>query len=126
LAEKLAALADGRDEHLRTGILTPGFDLAPAFPRKTQWLLGVCSPLQWRNRPRFSRSSRTPDGVQLTTFKERVSYDRLPEICKRKIARPNQRPTLPPQAARILFPSPWFAIKPGPGIGRRQGLMISD
>jgi hypothetical protein len=47
--------------------------------------LGVCNPSQWRNRLRFSRSSLTPDGVQLTTFKERVSYDGLAKIRKRKL-----------------------------------------
>ena len=48
------------DERNQTGILTPGLNLAPAFP--TQWrsvALGICSPLQWRNRPRFSRGSLT-------------------------------------------------------------------
>ena len=39
-------------------ILTPGLNLAPAFPViADQWLLGVCNPLQWRNRSRFSRDS---------------------------------------------------------------------
>jgi len=69
-----------RDEHNQADILTSGFDLAPAFPpaRTAEWnsgLLGVCNPLQWRNRPRFSRGSLTPgsddDGRQVhQTFKE--------------------------------------------------------
>jgi len=35
-----------------------GLDLAPAFPVLVGPVaVGVCSPLQWRNRPRFSRGS---------------------------------------------------------------------
>ena len=53
------------DEHSQTGILTPGLNLAPAFPphafASRQWLVGVCNPIQWRNRPRFSRGSQTLD-----------------------------------------------------------------
>jgi len=41
-----------------------GHDLAPAFPLAVcgkQWLVGARSPLQWRNRPRFSRGSLSLD-----------------------------------------------------------------
>ena len=50
------------DERTQIGILTSGLNLAPAFP--IEWrsvAVGVCSPLQWRNRPRFSRGSLTFD-----------------------------------------------------------------
>jgi hypothetical protein len=42
-----------------------GLGLASAFPSRLaeQWLVEVCSPLQWRNRLRFSRSSLSPDRV---------------------------------------------------------------
>lgn len=66
LSEKLARRErDGPDEHSRTGILTPGLNLAPAFPHRSRdpVALGVCSPLQWRNRPRFTRGSLTSDCV---------------------------------------------------------------
>jgi hypothetical protein len=64
------------DERNQTGILTPGLDLTPAFP--IWWrsvALGVRSPLQWRNRPRFSRGSLTLGYVvtmdsRPSTFKE--------------------------------------------------------
>jgi len=47
------------DEHSQTGILTSGLNLTPAFPAcfRKPVAVGVCSPLQWRNRPRFSRGS---------------------------------------------------------------------
>lgn len=52
---------DGPDEGSQADILTPGINLAPAFPViADQWPLGVCSPLQWRNRSRLSRDSRAP------------------------------------------------------------------
>ena len=56
---------DGPDEHTQTGILTSGLNLAPAFPNRFRdpVALGVCSPLQWRNRPRFTRGSLTSDCV---------------------------------------------------------------
>src|ERR1700752_1217614 len=31
--------------------------LASAFPFYEQWLVEACNPIQWRNRPRFSRGS---------------------------------------------------------------------
>ncbi len=83
-AEKLAALVSDRDEHDQIGILTSGFNLAPAFPRFRAVAMRVCSPLQWRNRLRFSRSSQPPDRVQLTTFKERGRYEACGKFCKRK------------------------------------------
>lgn len=45
-----------RDEHNRAGILTPGL---ASLPPSLAVALGVCSPLQWRNRPRLSRGSLT-------------------------------------------------------------------
>jgi len=50
------------DEHSRSDILTSGLDLTPAFPAASAFpvAVGVCNPLQWRNRPRFSRGSLTP------------------------------------------------------------------
>jgi hypothetical protein len=40
------------DEHNQTVILTSGLNLAPAFPVLVGPVaVGVCSPLQWRNRP---------------------------------------------------------------------------
>jgi hypothetical protein len=60
-----------RDEHSQTGILTPGFNLVSAFPMDLpsvalpafRWCPEggeTCIPLQWRNRPRFTRGSLTP------------------------------------------------------------------
>jgi hypothetical protein len=48
---------DSRDEHNPPGILTPDSGRTPAFPARGQWRWGACHPLQWRNRPRFSRGS---------------------------------------------------------------------
>src|SRR5215468_1639742 len=52
------------DEHNQTDILTSDVTLLPPSRRRSvgvgQWPVGVCSPLQWRNRPRFSRGSLTP------------------------------------------------------------------
>lgn len=57
----------GCDEHPWRDILTTGLILTPAFPSlSAQWLssdLGVCVPIQWRYRPRFSRGSRTSTDV---------------------------------------------------------------
>lgn len=55
------------DEHCRRDVRTPGLNLVPAFPvfRPVAVLTdqGICNPLPWRNRPRFSRGSRTSDSV---------------------------------------------------------------
>src|SRR5947208_9246212 len=50
-----------------------GFNLAPAFPIPTSGsvALGVCIPLQWRNRPRFSRGSRS-FSCNISDFKIRL------------------------------------------------------
>lgn len=37
-----------------------GLRASPPPSRVAQWLVGACRPLQWRNRPRFSRGSRAP------------------------------------------------------------------
>ena len=62
-----------RDEHNRTGILTPGI---ASLPPSLAVAVGVCSLLQWRNRPRVSRGSLTRDRVATDSrsvfFKERV------------------------------------------------------
>jgi len=47
-----------RDEHRQTDILTSGLTLLPPSRSCGPVAVGVCSPLQWRNRPRFSRGSR--------------------------------------------------------------------
>src|ERR1044071_1488903 len=68
LTEKFGPAERDRDEHNQTDILTSGLTSLPpsrscsplSRPPHKQWLLGVCSPLQWRNRPRFSRGSLTP------------------------------------------------------------------
>jgi len=39
-----------RDEHNHAGILTPGLT---SLPPSLAVALGVCSLLQWRNRPRI-------------------------------------------------------------------------
>ncbi len=55
------------DEHRQIDILTSGLTSLPPSRRRScnhdakQWPLGVCNPLQWRNRPRFSRGSLTFD-----------------------------------------------------------------
>jgi hypothetical protein len=54
LTEKL--IQRDHDEHSQIDILTSGSNLAPAFPADPV-ALGVCHPLQWRNRPRFTRGS---------------------------------------------------------------------
>jgi hypothetical protein len=65
-----------------------GRDLAPAFPTRWSVALGVCSPLQWRNRPRFSRGSQTfdcdGDEPAFISFKERVVVNAVLEICQEK------------------------------------------
>src|SRR5438445_5020970 len=63
LTEKSAASArHGHDEHSQTDILTSGFEPRSRLPGADEQpvAVGVCSPLQWRNRPRFSRGSLTP------------------------------------------------------------------
>ncbi len=56
----------GTDEHLRRDILTTGFEPLPRLPTRLSPRsgrlndLGVCHPIQWRNRPRFTRGSRIP------------------------------------------------------------------
>lgn len=88
LAEKLAALTGDRDEHNQTDILTSGLtSLPPSRPALAgQWLLGVCSPLQWRNRRRFSRRSLTHgcvgDGRESIGFKERDVVTPLTKLCQ--------------------------------------------
>lgn len=74
------------DEHNQTDILTWGFDLAPAFPVKPV-AVGVCSPLQWRNRPRFSRGSLTPGYVNYCELSKSTSY-LLPAASKAKTKKP--------------------------------------
>jgi hypothetical protein len=56
-----------------------GSNLAPAFPARSREpvAVGVCNPLQWRNRPRFSRGFLTPGcdvemDILSISFKERV------------------------------------------------------
>jgi hypothetical protein len=54
-------------------------NLAPAFPVLVGPVaVGVCSPLQWRNRPRFSRGSLTldcdEDGQQVHRFQRTVLF----------------------------------------------------
>jgi hypothetical protein len=65
-----------------------GRDLAPAFPTRWSVALGVCSPLQWRNRPRFSRGSQTfdcdGDEPAFISFKERVVVNAVCKICQEK------------------------------------------
>jgi len=75
LSEKLivhATVTDRRynnhDEHSQTGILTSDVTLLPpSHPiprlRDRTVALGVRNPLQWRNRPRFSRGSLSCDCV---------------------------------------------------------------
>jgi hypothetical protein len=50
--------------------------------------LGVCSPLQWRNRPRFSRGSLTLGCVQMDNgsiyFKEQATRTPRRAICQEK------------------------------------------
>ncbi len=61
LTEKSAPQTRNLDEHSQTDILTLGLNLAPAFPNHARGpvAMGVCNPLQWRNRPRFARGSLT-------------------------------------------------------------------
>jgi len=51
-----------------------------------QWLLGVCSPLQWRNRSGFSPDSLTfdcdKDELAFTDFKERFSFKTIMPGCQ--------------------------------------------
>ena len=56
-AEKLDPIRD-HDEFDSTGILTPGLNLLPAF-LLIAVAMGIRYPMQWRNRPRFSRGSLT-------------------------------------------------------------------
>jgi hypothetical protein len=72
------ALRD-HDERNQTGILTSGFEPRSRLPgcsfiRAAQWLIGVCIPLQWRNRSGFSPDSLTfdcdKDELAFTVFKE--------------------------------------------------------
>ena len=104
LAEKLAlarktSRADP-DEHSQTDILTSGVETSspPSRLLPNQWLnpaaerllrprVGACSPLQWRNRPRISRGSRTPGCVVgglfvRHCFKERVLTIRCRALCQ--------------------------------------------
>src|SRR5690349_19720868 len=104
------------DEHNQADILTSGFDLAPAFPpaQTAEWnsgLMGVCNPLQWRNRPRFSRGSLTPDRdddeLQVhQTFKERetdtLDVKSLQEKKCRKNISDRPRLTSPAEKRRTL------------------------
>jgi hypothetical protein len=55
------------DKHNQTGILTSSLTSLPPSRSLDQWPVGVCSPLQWRNRLRFSRSSLTFDCIQKRT-----------------------------------------------------------
>ena len=59
VTEKLTAPTSGHDEHSQTGILTWGLQPRSRLPGSWPVAVGVCSPLQWRNRPRFSRGSQT-------------------------------------------------------------------
>lgn len=61
LTEKSAPLTRGHDERNPTGILTSGFVPRSRLPSFRLVAVGVCNPLQWRNRPRFSRGSLTLD-----------------------------------------------------------------
>ena len=86
-----------RDEHNQADILTSGLTSLPPsrpliFTERNSGLVGVCNPLQWRNRPRFSRGSLTPDrdddGPQVhQTFKERKSNTRRKNFVQEKTPR---------------------------------------
>jgi hypothetical protein len=81
LTEKLAPLRGSHDEHNQTDILTSGVTSLPPSRRRSfragQWLVGVCSPLQWRNRPRFSRGSLTPGCHRDEQIVHQVSKNKL-------------------------------------------------
>ena len=55
------------DERIQTGILTSGVSSLPPSRSDDQWPVGVCSPLQWRNRPGFSPGSLTFDFILADT-----------------------------------------------------------
>ena len=83
------------DEHNQTDILTSGVTSLPPSRRRSlragQWLVGVCSPLQWRNRPRFSRGSLTPGCVRDERIVHPFSKNELLlrlrcDACKLKLA----------------------------------------
>ncbi len=79
---------NNHDEHRLAGILTSGLDLAPAFPvAKQPVAVGVCSPLQWRNRPRFSRGSRAPACVSNELSKSALFLRRSRAFAKSKVSR---------------------------------------
>src|SRR6266540_7524036 len=69
-----------------------GFCLAPAFPAAcaASGLLGVRHPLQWRNRPRFTRGSLSSGCefkralVVSDVFKERPCVNLVPAPCQAK------------------------------------------
>ena len=77
LTEKSAPHERSHDERNQIGILTSGILPRPRLPSLWLVALGVCNPLQWRNRPRFSRGSLTFDcltksGKRAARFKERL------------------------------------------------------
>ena len=77
------------DEHSQTGILTSGLQPYSRLPGARPVAVGICSPLQWRNRPRFTRGSQAFDcGDGWTThpsfFKERIVTTAAAAICQEK------------------------------------------
>ena len=80
VTEKLTAPTSGHDEHSQTGILTWGLQPRSRLPGSWPVAVGVCSPLQWRNRPRFPRGSRTPgcgeDGHRVHRFSKNTKLIR--------------------------------------------------
>ena len=82
-AEKLIPLRGTTTSAFKPVSWLQALNLAPAFPaahstRVAQWLLGVCSLLQWRNRSGFSPDSLTfdcdKDELAFTVFKERSPF----------------------------------------------------
>ena len=81
------ARAPGRAQLSRYPDFGPKTSLPPSRHRLSKPVaLGVCSPLQWRNRPRFSRGSRTLSCkmTDLTSiaFKEQFFPTRSPDSCQ--------------------------------------------